>query len=373
MPATMELTDGKNRCGCMRYICHIVRTESHMKIPSQRKIAGVTGLAGLLWMSFTALIAASQSKLIFNPVRIREVERPRSIGHRTRPVVLRSADGTRLSGWLMSPQAPGPHPAVIYFGGRSEEVSWVARDAGRMFPDMAVLAINYRGYGDSAGFPGEAQMVADACMLFDWMAEQLHVDPTRIAVVGRSLGSGVAIQVAVQRPAAALVLITPYDSLLALAKRRFRSMPVGWVLRHRFESVKYAPRLIAPTLILRAVADDVVPAEHTDQLVAGFSNPPRDETIPASDHCNIPYLEATQERIAQFLGATFRKATVPAPLAGNAIDGAAPAMAAALSGMAMAAGPVETIEPIERTAGASLLEAAATEMIGAVDSSEEWT
>ncbi|MDB5764040.1 MAG: Hydrolase of the alpha/beta superfamily [Herminiimonas sp.] len=272
-----------------------------MKKPSQRKIAGVAGLAGLAWIGFTAAIAASQRKLIFKPVRIREVERPRSLGHRTRSVVLRSADGTRLSGWLLSPQAPGPHPAVVYFGGRSEEVSWVARDAGRMFPNMTVLAINYRGYGDSAGTPGEAQMIADAYTLFDWMAERPHIDRAKIAVVGRSLGSGIALQVAVHRPAAALVLITPYDSLVALAKRRFRSVPVGWVMRHRFESVKYAPHLAAPTLILRAMSDDVVPASHTNSLVEKLLNAPEDETIAGSDHRNIPYLEATQERIAGFL------------------------------------------------------------------------
>ena len=281
-----------------------------MKKPSQRRIAELSGLAGLAWLSFTAVVAATQSKLIFNPIRIKEVERPRSGGHRTRPVVLRSADGTRLSGWLMSPQAPGPHPAAVYFGGRSEEVSWVVRDAARMFTNMEVLAMNYRGYGDSAGFPGERQMVADACLLFDWMAEHQQVDASRIALVGRSLGSGIAIQAAVQRPAAALVLLTPYDSLLAIAKRRFRSVPVGWLMRHRFESVKYAQQLLTPTLVLRAASDDIVPAAHTDLLVAGFRNKPHDETVPGSDHCSIPYLEATQQRIAQFLAATLGRAPV---------------------------------------------------------------
>src|ERR1700716_2479029 len=261
-----------------------------MKMPSQLTFAGMAGLAALAWLSFAAVVAASQRKLIFNPARIKEVERPRSVAHRTRPVVLRSADGTRLSGWLLSPQAPGSHPGVIYFGGRSEEVSWVARDAGRMFPNMTVLAINYRGYGDSAGIPGETQMITDAYMLFDWMAERYNVDPAKIAVVGRSLGSGVAVQVAVPRPVAALVLVTPYDSLVAVAKRRFRSVPVDWVMKHRFESVKYAPRLVAPTLIIRATSDDVVPAVHTDSLIAKLTNSPQDETISDSDHCNIPSL-----------------------------------------------------------------------------------
>jgi dipeptidyl aminopeptidase/acylaminoacyl peptidase len=292
-----------------------------MKLFSQRVLAGIAGFASLTWLGMMAAVAAGQRKLIFNPVRIREVSRPRSAAHRTRPVVLRSTDGTRLSGWLLSPRTPGPHPAVLYFGGRSEEVSWVARDAGRMFPGMTVLAINYRGYGDSLGMPGEALMIADGEMLFDWIAEHRHVDPARIAVVGRSLGSGVAIQVAVGRPVAALVLLTPYDSLVAIARRRFRPLPVGWVMRHRFESVKYAAAMVAPALIVRAASDDVVPASHTDLLVSKFTNPLEDVTIPDSDHCNIVYREATQLRIAAFLGARFAAlpsvGSIPAPAASN--------------------------------------------------------
>jgi pimeloyl-ACP methyl ester carboxylesterase len=181
------------------------------------------------------------------------------------------------------------------------------RDAGKLFPGMAVLAVNYRGYGDSHGVPAEIHMVEDGCMLFDWMAARAHVDPRRIAVVGRSLGSGVAVQVAKERPAHSVVLITPYDSILALAKRKFRVMPIEYMLRHRFESIKFAPSLKAPTFVLRAASDDVVPHSHTDQLVAKLARLCGDEVVPDSDHMNIPYLEATQGRIAAFLTAQFSR------------------------------------------------------------------
>jgi dipeptidyl aminopeptidase/acylaminoacyl peptidase len=273
-----------------------------------KKIAGVAGIASMLWMALTAAVAANQKRLLFNPVSKREVDKPSSTGHRTRPIVLRSRDGTRLSGWLMKPNVVGPHPGVVYFGGRSEEVSWVARDAGRLFPGMAVLAVNYRGYGDSHGDPAEEHMVEDGRLLFDWLAERHHVDPKRIAVVGRSLGSGVAVQVALERDAHSIVLITPYDSILAIAKRRFRTIPVEYVLRHKFESVKYAGALKAPTYVLRAASDDVVPHSHTDLLVQHLgATLHADETVPDSDHLNIPYLDATQSRIASFLSSQFSR------------------------------------------------------------------
>ncbi len=280
---------------------------------NSKKLAGVAGALSVLWLGMTAAIAASQRRLVFNPTNKREVANPRSSGHRTRPIVLRATDGTKLSGWLMTPQVPAPHPAVVYFGGRSEEVSWVVRDAGKLFPGMAVLAVNYRGYGASQGDPAENHMVEDGRLLFDWLAERHHVDPSKVAVVGRSLGSGVAVQVALERPVHSLVLITPYDSILSLAKRKFRAMPIEYVLQHRFESVKYAPSLKAPTYVLRAATDDVVPHSHTDALVSKLVRLHRDETVPDSDHMNIPYLATTQARIAEFLVSQF-SAPRPAPM-----------------------------------------------------------
>jgi len=295
---------------------------------TRKKVAaGMAGFASMLWLGLTAAVAANQRRLVFNPTVEREVQNPRSSGHRTRPVVLRAADGTRLCGWLMTPKIPGRHPAVVYFGGRSEEVSWVVRDAGKLFPNMAVLAVNYRGYGESHGDPAEIHMVEDGCMLFDWMAARAHVDPHRIAVVGRSLGSGVAVQVAKERPVHSVVLITPYDSILAIAKRKFRVMPIEYMLRHRFESIKYAPALKAPTYVLRAASDDVVPHSHTDQLVAKLVQLCGDDTVPDSDHMNIPYLEGTQSRIAAFLGSQFAKPLAEAAAAGSPASGAAPASA----------------------------------------------
>jgi dipeptidyl aminopeptidase/acylaminoacyl peptidase len=276
-----------------------------MDTSSKRMAANMAGFATVLWLGLTAAVAANQRRLVFNPTIKPEVERPRSSGHRTRCVVLRASDGTRLCGWLMTPSLPGPHPAVIYFGGRSEEVSWVVRDAGKLFPGMTVLAMNYRGYGNSHGDPAETHMIEDGCTLFDWLAARIHVDSSRIAIVGRSLGSGVAVQVAKERPAHSVVLITPYDSILAIAKRRFRAMPIEYMLRHRFESIKYAPSLKAPTYVLRAEVDDVIPHSHTDQLVAKLVQLKGDDIVPGSDHMNIPYLEATQTRVAAFLRSQF--------------------------------------------------------------------
>ena len=326
-----------------------------------RIAAALAGFTGMMWLGLTAAVAANQRRLVFNPTLEREVENPRSSGHRTRPVVLRTADGTRLSGWLMTPQVQAPHPAVIYFGGRSEEVSWVVRDAGKLFPGMSVLAVNYRGYGQSHGVPAEIHMIEDGCMLFDWMAARVAVDARRIAVVGRSLGSGVAVQVAKERPVHSVVLVTPYDSIVALAKRKFRAMPIDYMLRHRFESIKHAPSLKAPTYVLRAADDDIVPHSHTDQLVAKLAKLCADDVVPGSDHLDIPYLEDTQERIARFLTAQFAE-TVQAVREDGAAVAAAAAADASVSAPAAAAlaAVAEVPAPVPAATLETVVEAATT-------------
>jgi pimeloyl-ACP methyl ester carboxylesterase len=210
---------------------------------------------------------------------------------------------------------------------------------------MAVLAVNYRGYGDSQGDPAEIRIVDDGCMLFDWLAARNHVDPRRIAVVGRSLGSGVAVQVAKERPAHSVVLITPYDSILAIAKRKFRAMPIHYMLRHRFESIKYAPALHAPTFVLRAASDDVVPHSHTDQLVAKLAQLCGDETVPGSDHLNIPYLDDTQARVAHFLTGQF--ATPLAVLAAATAASCAESALVAVSPLPAPAADLGARAPVE--------------------------
>jgi uncharacterized protein len=87
----------------------------------------------------------------------------------------------KLPGWLMTPSMADAHPAVIYFGARSEEVSWVARDVNRMFPGVMVLVVNYRGYGKSHGIPGVQDVDVDT--LFDWQTKRSLTAPSEIASV----------------------------------------------------------------------------------------------------------------------------------------------------------------------------------------------
>jgi hypothetical protein len=166
-------------------------------------------------------------------------------------VTVRASDGTK---------------ALLYFGGNGEDVNWSLGDLAVAFPDRSIYLMHYRSYGGSTGKPSERALVADALSLFD----EVHQHHDDVVVVGRSLGSGVAIQLASQRAVSRLVLVTPYDSVLNLAVRQFPYFPVRWLLLDKFESWRYAPAVTAPTLIIAAGDDEVIPRASTEALAAHF-------------------------------------------------------------------------------------------------------
>jgi pimeloyl-ACP methyl ester carboxylesterase len=158
--------------------------------------------------------------------------------------------------------------ALIYFGGNAEDVSASLPQLAAALPGYAIYALHYRGYGGSSGTPTEATLHADALALFDKVRTQ-HAE---IALVGRSLGSGVAVRLASLRPVSRLVLVTPYDSILEVAKRQFPYFPVSWLLTDKYESWRAAPAIRVPTLLLQAEHDEVIPAASTARLNAAFAH-----------------------------------------------------------------------------------------------------
>lgn len=158
--------------------------------------------------------------------------------------------------------------ALVYFGGNAEDVSQSLPLLTKAFPDFAIYLMNYRGFGGSAGKPSEVSIISDAETLFNIV----HHNHKKVLLMGRSLGSGVAIQIASKHAVAGLVLVTPYDSIQALAAQQFKYVPVSLLLQDKFESWKYAPQVRSPTLLLAAEHDEVIPIERTSNLLSHFAN-----------------------------------------------------------------------------------------------------
>jgi pimeloyl-ACP methyl ester carboxylesterase len=227
-------------------------------------------IALIFVIGFPLLMYLAQDSLIFFRQPMDEARRAALA--RTAAVeslFIHGADGTRLHAWHVK-AAPGA-PLVLYFGGNAEEVSWMMDDAARRAPGVGWLLVDYRGYGSSDGSPSEKALVSDAILWYD----RFSAESKTIHVFGRSLGSGVAVQLAAQRPVAGLILVAPFDSLVEVGKRHYPFLPVNWMLKHRFDSAALAPKMKAPLLCIVASDDDIVPAVHAKRLYDAWGGPKR--------------------------------------------------------------------------------------------------
>ena len=172
-------------------------------------------------------------------------------------------DGATLQIWRLHATQ---QDAVIYFGGNAEDVSQNIAQFERLFPDKAIYLVNYRGYGASTGAPSEAALLGDAQAVFDYISET-HAG---ISIIGRSLGSGVAVFLAATRSAERLVLVTPYDSIAKLAQSSFPIFPVSAMLKDRYDSLSHASSISLPTLMLIAEKDEVIPMWSSQNLAAAI-------------------------------------------------------------------------------------------------------
>jgi pimeloyl-ACP methyl ester carboxylesterase len=172
-----------------------------------------------------------------------------------------------LRGWVLHPEA---NDALVVFGGNGMSLS---RFAPRLADctSRAVYLLPYRGYEGQAGAPRERDMVADGIALVD-EAKKRHA---HVAVVGISIGTGVATQVAVARPPDRLVLVTPYDNLGIVGSDAFGGVPLGWLMHDRFDSAAAAARLgEVPVYVLQANHDEVIGAARTEGLVRALPRLP---------------------------------------------------------------------------------------------------
>lgn len=208
-------------------------------------------------------------------------------------------DGVRLHGWWLRGAVSAEQPLIIYYGGNAEEVSGFIAEAGRL-PAGGLLCVNYRGYGDSAGRPSETTLVADALFIYDQVRAS-GIPPEHVVLMGRSLGSGVAVQVAAHRPVRGLILVTPFDSLLAVARHHYPFLPVRLILRQRFDSIARAPSIRIPLLVLMGSADAIIPNASTRKLVAAWGGAVRLVTIEGAGHNDISLLAGYGEAIQAFL------------------------------------------------------------------------
>jgi len=205
------------------------------------------------------------------------------------------AKGASLHGWLLKKES---RSLIFYFGGNAEEVSYNLPDFQQRITTSSLL-MNYRGYGESTGKPSQKNLYADALRVYDAAVAQLQ--PAKVIVIGRSLGTGVATYLAKNRNCDAMVLITPFDSLQSVASAYYPFLPISLLLRHKFRSDLNVPDLKIPTLILAAQEDQIIDASHTQRLIEHFTVAPKVVNIAGAGHNDIQQFPLYWSELKNFI------------------------------------------------------------------------
>lgn len=251
-------------------------------------------LLGAAYGVVCILVYAAQERLLFFP-------RANDPGASNRLLDSRwstQRDGVTLSGWRISHPSGSNAPLVLYFGGNAQDVSLMAANDAHA---ANYLYVNYRGYGVSEGTASVSDLKADALHVYDAAVSELPHNGNVLAH-GRSLGSGVAVHLAAHRPVAALILVTPYDSIRELARRYYPWLPVAALLRDDFDSAALAANLSQPALFLLAGRDTVIPAVHSQRLAEAWGGPIEILQLPDASHDGIGTSSRFRTRVAEFIG-----------------------------------------------------------------------
>ena len=240
----------------------------------------VAALAVLAWVALVGLLMLQERRLIFFPSRVLAAA-PADFGLRAEELSITTSDGVALHGWWI--EGPGDRVLIWYHGNagnigdRLHNARWFVDQLG-----VAVVLVDYRGYGRSEGSPDEAGVYRDGLAIYDAVVSRA-VRARDIVLFGRSLGGAVAIEVALQRSAGAVALESPFRSVPALAREHYWFVP-SFVIRTQMDNESKIGRVEVPTLVLHGDRDGIVPAAHGRSLFELAARPARFHLIEGAGH-----------------------------------------------------------------------------------------
>ena len=175
---------------------------------------------------------------------------------------------------------------VLYFHGNGGALRYrVDRFRALTTLGDGLVALSYRGYGGSSGSPSESGLIEDAKAAYDFATARYPAE--RIILWGESLGTGVAIAIAAERPVARLVLEAPFSSAVDIAAGAYPFVPVRWLMKDQFRSDLRVAQVKAPILVLHGDRDDVVPIASGERLFSLITGPKRFLRIAGGGHENL--------------------------------------------------------------------------------------
>jgi len=238
-------------------------------------------IAAACYLGFAALMYVVQRSLMYFPETVRTA--PAAAGlPQAQEVVLDTTDGEKVIVWHVAPR--GEQPVVLYFHGNGGSLRLrVDRFQRIAAAGVGLVALSYRGYGGSSGKPTEQGLINDARAAYAFAAERYP----RIALWGESLGTGVAVALAAEKPVTRMVLDAPYTSTLDLARANHWYLPVRLLMKDQFRSDERIARVKAPVLIMHGEVDQIIPIAYGERLFAMIQGPKQFARFPGGYHVDL--------------------------------------------------------------------------------------
>jgi fermentation-respiration switch protein FrsA (DUF1100 family) len=266
-------------------------------------MASTLGLFVLVVIVGVGVLWAFQRHLLYIPFG--HVSSPATVGlPQAEEVTFPTEDGLTLAGWFV-PGGTRPAPfTVLVFNGNAGNRSFRAPLALALAKaGLSVFLFDYRGYGGNGGRPSEAGLAADARGAQTYLEQRRDVDPRRIVYFGESLGSGVAVALALERPPPALILRSPYTSMTELGQYHYPFLPVRRLLWDRYPSIERIGQIRCPLLVIAGDRDSIVPPKQSLRLFDTAPEPKRLVMVPGADHNDYALLagDLLIEEVVRFL------------------------------------------------------------------------
>ena len=259
-----------------------------------------------LYLGIAAILYFTQRSMMYFPETIHTTPVQAGLPE-AEEVTLKASDGVSLVAWHVAPH--GDKPVIIYFHGNGGALRYRVGRFRKLINDgIGIVAIEYRGYGGSGGSPAERGLIADGEAAYAFAAG--HYKTQQLVLWGESLGTAIAVRLAVEKPVARVILEAPFTSAAAVADLRYWYLPIRLLMKDQYRSDEFVGRITAPVLILHGVHDHVVPFAMGMRMFELTKAPRHIVRFLDGDHDNLDANGALRA-VGEFLGGDLDQPPAP--------------------------------------------------------------
>lgn len=276
---------------------------------------GIFGFGCVYILLICALHSSLLSQIVLIPFPAKEHEFTEGAvagGVKATEEYFKASDGSTLHGWYF--KTPGAKRTVVFHHGNAGNIAYrIAAADGLVKGGTSVFVYDYRGYGKSTGKSIIATIVPDGLAAWEHVTKKLGVDPQTLVNYGESIGTGVACQVAQQRPSAGLILQSPIGSLPLMGHKHFNfvqcipllaAVPDFLFPDPKLDNIEAVKNIHVPLLIVHGKLDTTAPFEHAELIYASANEPKKLVPLPNGHHNDVGHDEKLfTDSISAFLQA----------------------------------------------------------------------